>query len=136
MRRSQRAEHGSCRHRVGWSHDRAERNRRCPWHRRYERVSDEGDSGGRESDRENNQAGNRRPIVPEISERRVVSRIEQYGCDKERQRKVRGDGERERAWKKRQQRTAEREEYRIRRSDAARPGRQDHSRDEQTKNLF
>jgi hypothetical protein len=38
--------------------------------------------------------------------------------------------------KKRQQRTAEGEEYRIRRSSAAGPGRKDHSRDEQTKNLF
>jgi hypothetical protein len=100
MRRSQRAEHGSCRHRVGRSHNRAERNRLCPWHRRYERVSDEGDSGGRESDREYNQAGHWRPIVPEISERRIVSRIEEYRCDEERQRKIRGDAERGRAWKK------------------------------------
>ena len=67
-----------------------ERNRLCPWHRRYERVSDEGDSGCRESDREYNQAGHWRPIVLEISERRIVSRIEQHGCDEERQRKLRG----------------------------------------------
>jgi len=73
-------------------------------------MSDDGDSGGRESDREYDQAGHRRPIVPEISERRIVSRIEQHGCDKERQRKLGRDTERRRAWKKRQQRAAERQE--------------------------
>jgi hypothetical protein len=52
-------------------------------------VSDEGDSGGHESDREYNKAGHWRPIVSEISERRIVSRIEEYGCDEERQRKLR-----------------------------------------------
>ena len=69
-------------------------------------------------------------------ERRVVSRIEQHGRDEERQRELGRDAERGRAWKKRQQRTAERQEYRIRCSDAARRGRQDHGRDEQTKKLF
>ena len=113
-----------------------ERNRLCPWHRRYERVSDEGDSGGREANREYNQAGHRRPIVPEISEGRVVSRIEQYRCDKERQGKLGREAERGYARKKRQQGTTEREEYRIRRSDAARSGRQDYRCNEQTKNLF
>ena len=88
MRRSQRAEHGGCGDGVGWSDDRAERNRRCPWHRRYERVGDDGDSGGRESDREDDQARHRRPVVPEIPERRVVRRIEQHGCDEERQREL------------------------------------------------
>ena len=88
------------------------------------------------SDREHNQTGHGRPIVPEISGRRVVSRIEQYGCDKERQRKLGRDAERGRAWKKRQQRSAERQEYRIRCSDAACRRRQDHGRDKQTKDLF
>jgi hypothetical protein len=124
MGRSQRAESGSCRHRVRRSHDRAERDRLCPWHRRYERVSDEGDSGCRESDREYNQAGHWRPIIPEISERRIVSRIEEYGCDEERQRKLSGYAERGRAWERRQQRTAEGEEYRKALRDGApqRPG--------------
>lgn len=99
-------------------------------------MSDDGDSGGRESDREYNQAGHWRPIVPEISERRIVSRIEEYGCDEERQRKLGSDAERGRARKKRQQRTAERQEYWIRCSDAARPGRQNHGKDEQAKELF
>jgi len=67
-----------------------ERNRLCPWHRRYERVSNEGDGGGRESNREYNQAGHRRPIISDISERRIVSRIKEHGCDEERQRKLRG----------------------------------------------
>jgi hypothetical protein len=83
-------------------------------------VSHDGDGGGRESDREYDQAGHWRPIVPEISDRRVVSGIEQHGCDEQRQRKLRGDAERWRARKKRQQRTADRQEYWIRSSDAAR----------------
>jgi hypothetical protein len=99
-------------------------------------VSDDGDSGGRESNREYDQAGHRHPIVPEISEGRVVSRIQQYGCDEESQGKLGRDAERRRAWEKCQQRTAEREEYRIRRSDATRSGGQDYRCNEQSKNLF
>ena len=45
-----------------------------------------------------------------------------------------GDAERGRARKKRQQRTAECQEYWIRSSDAARRRSQDHARDEETKN--
>ena len=48
-----------------------------------------GDGDGRESDREDDQARDRRPVVPEISQRRVVGRVEQYGCDEERQRQAR-----------------------------------------------
>ena len=47
-----------------------------------------------------------------------------------------GDAERGRARKKRQQRTAHRQEYWIRSSDAARRRSQDHARDEETKNEF
>ena len=136
MGRSQRTEHGSCGYGIGRSDDGAERNRRRPWHRRYERVGGDGDRRGRESDREYDQAGHGRPIVPEISKRRVVSRIEQYGCDEERQRKLGRNAERGSAWNKRQQRTAERQEYRIRCSNPAGHGRQDHGRDEQTEKLF
>ena len=89
------------------------------------------------ADREDDQARQRRPVVPEISERRVVRRVEQDGCDEERQRELGREGERRRDWKKREQRAAERQEYRIRRSDAARQRRQDHGGDEQqTEKLF
>jgi len=108
----------------------------APWHRWYERAGDDGNSGGRESDRKYDQTGHRHSIVPEVSERRVVSRIEQYGRDEERQRKLGRDAEGGHAWKKRQQRTAERQEYRIRCSNAARRSGQDHRCDEQTKDLF
>jgi hypothetical protein len=75
------------------------------------------------------QTGHRHSIVPEVSERRVVSRIEQYGRDEERHRKLGRDAEGGHAWKKRQ-------EYRIRCSNAARRSGQDHRCDEQTKDLF
>ena len=136
MRRPQRAEHGRRGDGVGWSDDGAERNRRRPWHRRDERVGDEGDGGGRESDREDDQAGDRRPVVLEISERRVVRRVEQDGRDEKRQRELGRQRERRRAGNKREQRTAERQEHRIRCSDAARPRRQDHGGNEETEKLF
>ena len=136
MRRPQRAEHGGRGDGVGRSDDGAERNRRRPRHRRDERADDDGDRGGRESDREHDQARDRRPVVLEISQRRVVRRIEQHGRDEERQRKLGRERERRRARKKREQRAAERQEYRIRCSDAARRRRQDHGRDEQAEKLF
>ena len=136
MGRSQGTEHGGRRGGIGRRDDRTERNRRCPWHRWYQRVDDDGDRGGREPDGEDDQAGDRRPVVPEIPGRRVVRRIEQHGRDEERQRQFGRDGKRGRARKKREQRAAEREEHRIRRTDAARRGRQDDGRDEQTEKLF
>ena len=136
MRRAQRAEHCRGRYRVGRGDDRAKRNCRWPWHRWYERAGDGGNRGGRESDRKYDQTGHRHPIVPQISERRVVSRIEQNGRDEERQRKRGRDAEGRHAWKKRQQCAAEREEYRIRCSNAARRSGQNDRCDEQTKDLF
>ena len=100
------------------------------------RASDDGDSGGRESDREDDQAGDRRPVVLEISERRVVRRVEQNWGNEQRQRELGRKRERRRGWKKRKQRTAERQEHRIRCADAARAARQDHGGDEETEKLF
>ena len=102
----------------------------------HERADDDGDGGGRESDREDDQARHRRPVVPEISERRVVRRVEQYGGDEERQRQLGRERERRRDRNKREQRTAERQEHRIRCADAARRRRQDHGGDEETEKLF
>lgn len=99
-------------------------------------MGDEGNSDGGYSDREDNKAGYRSPVVLQISERRVVSGIEQRGRDEKRQRKLRRDVERSRARNQREQRAAQREEYRIRCSHAARGRRQNHCRDEKTKKLF
>ena len=66
------------------------------------------------------QAGDRRPVVPEISRRRVVGRVEQHGRDEERQRELGQHGERRRAGNKREERAAERQKHRIGRADAAR----------------
>ena len=136
VRRSQLAKHGGCGYRVGRSDDCAECNGRAPRHRGYERVGHDGDSAGRKSDGEHDEAGDRRPVVPEVSERCVVGGIEQHGSDEERQRKLGRDRERGCARKEREQRTAERQKYRIRCPDAARRGGQDHGCDEEHKKLF
>ena len=136
MRRTQWAEHCSGGNRVGRGDDRTERNCRWPWHRWYERAGDHGNSGGGESDSKYDQTSHRHPIVPEVPKRRVVSRIEQYGRDEERQCERGRDAEGGHAWKKRQQRAAEREENRIRCSNAARRSGQNDRCDEQTKDLL
>ena len=92
-------------------------------------MGDDSDPGGCESDSKDNEAGDRSPIVLQISKRRVVSCIQEDRGDEKRQRKLRKEGERRRAWNKREQRSAEREEHGIRCSHAARHGSEDHSRD-------
>ena len=67
MRRAQRSKHCGRGYRIGRCDDRADRNRSRPRHRRHEQMNDESDRRGCESDGENHEAGNRRPIVPEIS---------------------------------------------------------------------
>ena len=136
MRRPQRAEHGRRGDRVRRSDHGTERNRRCPWHGRDESVSDDGDSGGRESNREDDQAGDGRPVVLEISERCIVRGIEQDWCNEQRQRQLGRKRERRCGRKKREQRTAKRQEHRIRCADAAGNARQDHGGDEETEKLF
>ena len=129
-------EHGGCGDGIGRGDHRAERNRRRPRHRRDDRASDDGDGDGRESDREDHQARDRRPVVLEIPERRVVRRVEQYGCDEQRQRQFGRQREGRRGWNKGEQRTAERQEHRIRCADAACSCRQNHGGDEETEELF
>ena len=97
---------------------------------------DAGDGHGRETDGEDDQAGNRRPVVFEISRRCVVGRVEQYGCNEERQREFRRDGERRRAGKEREERAAEGQEYRIRCSGTARRCRQENGGEEQADESF
>ena len=95
-----------------------------------------GDRDGRQADREHDQAGDRRPVVPEISRRRVVRRIEQHRRDEQRQRELGSDGERGRAGNEREERAAERQEHRIGRADAACRRRQDHGREHQADECF
>ena len=102
----------------------------------HQRAGDDGDGDGREADREDDQAGDRRPVVPEVPRRRVVGRVEQHRRDEERQRELGQHGERRRARNEREQRAAERQEHRIGRADAARHGRQDHGREDQTDEDF
>ena len=80
----------------------------------------DGDGDGGEADGNNDQTGDRRPVVPEIPRRCVVRRVEQHGCDEERQRELGQHGERRRAGNKREERAAEREKHGIGRADAAR----------------
>jgi hypothetical protein len=91
---------------------------------------------GREPDCEDHQAGYRGPVVPEIPDGRVVGRIEEHRCDEKRQREFGRNREGRRTRKKCEQRTAERQEHRIRRSDAACQGREDDSGDEEYEKLF
>ena len=118
------------------SDNRAERNGRCPWDRRYQRVGYDGDGGGGKSHDEYDEPKDRRPVIPEIPDGRVVGRIEEYGRDEQRQRKLGGNSERGRTGKKPQAGAPECKKYRIRCSDAAGRGRQDHGCNEQNKQLF
>jgi len=60
----------------------------------------DGDGGGGKAHDENDQPKYRRPVIPEIPDGRVVGRIEQYGRDEQRQRKLGGNSERGRTGKK------------------------------------
>ena len=136
MRRSHLAEHGRCRCGVRWCDDGAECKRRSPRHRRNQRARDHGDRDRRQGDGKDNQAGDRSPVVPEISRRGVVCRIEQYGCDEECQRELGRYGERRCARKKREEGTADRQEDRIRGADPTCQSGQDHCREDQTQQPF
>ena len=113
-----------------------ERNRRRPRHRGDDRARDNGDGDGCESDREYHQPRDWRPIVLEVSQRRVVRRVEQDRCNEQRQRKFGRKSEGRRGRKKGEQCTAECQEHRIRCSNAACCCRQNHRGDEETQELF
>ena len=113
MRRSQVAEHGRCRRGVGWCDDGAQRNRRRPRHGGHQRARHHGDGDSREAHGDNDQTRDRCPVVPEVSRRCVIRRVEQYGCHEQRQRELGQHGERRCAWHEREDRAAERKEHRI-----------------------
>jgi hypothetical protein len=66
------------------------------------------------------EARDRRPVVLQVPERCVVRGIEENRRDEEGERELRWNGDRRRAGNEREQRAAQREEYRIRRADAPR----------------
>jgi hypothetical protein len=136
MGRSQRAEHSSCGDGIRWGDHSAQRNRRGPRHRRDDRAGDDGDGNCCESDREYHESRDRRPIVLEVSQRRVVCRVEQYGRDEQRQRKLGRESEGGRDRKKGEQCPAERQEHRIRCANAARRGRENDGCNKQREKLF
>ena len=97
-----------------------------PGHVGDQRAGDDGDRDGREADREHDQAGERRPVVLEISRRGVVGRIEEHGREEERQRELGRHGERRRARKKREEarrRVPGRQDRVLRRGAPLRPER-------------
>ena len=104
--------------------------------RGHQRAGDDGDGDGRESDGEDDQTGDRRPVVPEISQRGVVGRVEQHRRDEQRQRELGQHGERRRAGNEREERAAERQEHRIGCADAARQRRQHHGGENQADQYF
>ena len=85
---------------------------------------------------QHDQARDRRPVVPEISRRRVVGGVEQDGRDEQRQRQLGSNGERGRARNEREDRAAERQEHRIRCADAPRRGCQQHGGEDQANESF
>jgi hypothetical protein len=99
-------------------------------------VRDCGDGDGGQAHGKNDQACDRRPVVPEVSRRCVIRRVEQYRRHEERQGELREHGERRRAWHKREDRAAERQKHGIRCPNAARRGGQNSGGEDQTNEDF
>ena len=74
---------------VGRCHDGAERDRDRPWHVRAKPVRDDSDGGGRDPDRDQHQRRDRQPVVPEVAQRGIESRIQQHRRHEQRQRQLR-----------------------------------------------
>ncbi len=136
MRRPQRPEHGRRGDRIWRGDDGAKRDRGCPRHRRNQRVSDECNRSGRQSDGEHDQAGHRRPVVTKIAQGCVVGGVEKHWRDEQRQHELGRERRRRRVGKEREQRPADGEKYRIRRPYAACRSRECHRCHEQDEKLL
>ena len=68
-----------------------------------QRASDDGNSDGGQSDRDDHQARDRRPVVLEVAQRCVVGGVEQHRRDEQRQRQLRRQRQLGRARQKREQ---------------------------------
>ena len=120
MRWSQLPQHGGCGRGVRWCHDGAERDRRGPRHGGDQRAHHHRDGDGGEAYRNNDQTGDRCPVVAEIPGRRVIRSIEQDGRHEQRQGELRQHGERRRPWHEREEGATDREKRRIGCADTAR----------------
>ena len=135
MRRAQWAKHGRGGDGIRWRDDGAERDGRRPRHRRHQRAGDDGDSDGRRPT-----ATTTRPVTgAQLSLRSLTdasnAASSSTGATNSANASSGGSvngGARE----KREQRTADRQENRIRRSDAACSSCQDYSGDEQGQQLL
>ena len=103
---------------------------------RHEGVGDHCHRDGGQSDREDDQTRDRRPVVFEVSQRRVIRGVEQHRRHEQRECEFRGQRERRRRWNKSQRCTSDGEEHRIGCTSAPGSSRQDHRRHEQNEQLF
>ena len=111
---------------VGRRDDGAERDRNRPWHVRAKPVRDDGDGAGRHPDRDQNERRYRQPVVSEVAQRGIESRIQQHRRHEQRQRQFRLQRPRRSAGHKGQQHAADREKCRIGYLEPPRQRRQQH----------
>ena len=136
LRRLQRPQHRGGRRGIGRRDDGAERDRRRPRQLGHEHARDDGDGGRREAHRDDDEAGDRRPVVAEVARRGVVGRVEQDRRDEQRQRQLGSDGERAaRPARTRGSRRRGRERP-DRAPDSTRGGGEQDGRDEEDEDLF
>jgi hypothetical protein len=116
---------------VGRCDHGTECDRRRPRHFGYQTSYHDGNCSRRQSHRDDHQSCYWNPVVAQIPWRRVVSGVEQDGCDEERQRQLRWNRKRRPAGQKSEERTTNREKRWIRRADLPRDRGEHCSRDNQ-----
>ena len=131
----ERTQHRRRRDRVGRRDDCPERDHRGPRHRGNEQVNAR--RPPRQSSSRRRRRPGRRPAPNYPADLGATRRTPRRAAPARRkaQHQFRRNAEGVRAGKKRQQRTTDRQENRIRRPDAPRRGRQNHRRDEKTEKL-
>ena len=131
MRRLERPEHRRRRGRIRRRDHRAEGDRGRPLEARHHRPRHHGNRGRRQPDADDDQAGDRAPVFPQVAGRGVVGGVEQHRRDEERKGEVRLDGEDRSPGDERQDRPAEGKERRVGRSDATRESGQENRREQE-----
>lgn len=86
MGRTDLAKHRRGRGRIGRGHDGAQDEGDGEGDRRPEDVRHDRDGHDGEAHRDHDQPGERRPVVAQVAQRRIVGRVEQYWGHEERQR--------------------------------------------------
>ena len=136
VRRPQLAKHRGRGRSVWRRHHRAEDDGRRPRHLWQQAADDDGHGSRRQAHRAHDQARDRRPVVAQVSQRRVECRIEEHRRDEDRQRQFRRHRERRHARHEGQERATQRQEDRVRRAEAARGTGEGHGREEQREQFF